>query len=148
MNMVRVKNRPAQHTGFNNLLDTFFAPLPSFYRDDFNVSTSKQPVPVNVIEKEAGYDLEVVAPGFEKDDFKIRFDGHTLTIAVEKEAAEGPQEKRIRHEYRFASFKRSFNVDETIDTAAISAKYVNGVLTLNLPKKANVKEAAKQIEIQ
>ena len=57
-------------------------------------------------------------------------------------------DRQVRREYRFQSFKRSFTVDETIDAETISAKYVNGVLSLNLPKKASVKTSAKQISIQ
>jgi HSP20 family protein len=71
-----------------------------------------------------------------------------LTVSVEKEQASEDQDKWIRKEYKFQSFKRSFSVDENINVDAIEAKYVNGVLVLNLPKKTVVKEAAKQITIQ
>ena len=57
-------------------------------------------------------------------------------------------EKQIRKEYSYRSFKRSFTIDEKIDATAIEASYVNGVLRLNLPKKAEVKEAAKDITIK
>jgi HSP20 family protein len=57
-------------------------------------------------------------------------------------------EKEIRREYSYRSFKRSFTLDEKIDAAGIDAKYVNGVLTLNLPKKEEVKSASKDINIQ
>jgi len=48
----------------------------------------------------------------------------------------------------YRSFKRSFTLDEKISAADIDAKFVNGVLTLNLPKKIEVKEVAKEIAIQ
>lgn len=54
----------------------------------------------------------------------------------------------MRKEYSFRSFKRSFTLDEKIDATNIEAKYVNGVLTLNLPKKAPVKTSAQEINIQ
>ena len=57
-------------------------------------------------------------------------------------------EKEIRKEYSYRSFKRSFTLDEKIDGNAIEAKYVNGVLTLNLPRKEEVKTASKDISIQ
>ena len=57
-------------------------------------------------------------------------------------------EKQIRKEYSYRSFKRSFTLDEKTDGSAIDAKYVNGVLTLNLPKKEVVKPSVQQINIQ
>ncbi|HYH14072.1 MAG TPA: Hsp20/alpha crystallin family protein, partial [Flavisolibacter sp.] len=99
-------------------------------------------------EVENGYQLELVAPGFAKEDFKIDLNQDILTISAEiKKDAEEKTEKHIRKEYQFHSFRRSFTIDKTIDTDAISALYVNGVLTLNLPKKAEVKPQAKQIDV-
>ena len=56
--------------------------------------------------------------------------------------------KQIRREYSYRSFKRSFTLDEKINAEGIGAKYQNGVLTLNLPKKEEVKAAVKEITIQ
>jgi len=148
MTLVRFNNKP-QTKYFNNLMDDFFSTMPSLFRDDFSRPALKQTVPVNVKEDEQGYSLEVVAPGFAKEDFKIDLEQNILTISAEKkEETENANEKQLRKEYRFQSFKRSFTIDENIDAERISAKNVNGVLTLNLPKKEVVKEAAKQITIQ
>ena len=93
--------------------------------------------------------LELVAPGFQKEDFKINLDNNTLTISAEKkEETENQNEKFIRKEYKQQSFSRSFTIDENIDAGNISAKYVNGVLTLNLAKKQEVKPPVKEISIQ
>lgn len=145
MTQLRFKNHPGQRS-FNNLVDHLFNDYPSMYRagQDF-----KQLTPVNVKESENGYVLEVVAPGLNKEDFRIDLDKQTLTISAEKKAeAEDKSNKQIRTEYKFQSFKRSFTIDEKIDTENISAQYVNGVLTLNLPKKVEVKAAVKQISVQ
>lgn len=147
MTLVRLKNRP---TGsFNNFIDDLFPAMPSLWRDDFTAGSSGQFAPVNIKENEREYILEVIAPGLEKEDFKINLEQNILTVSAEKKAGtENANEKQVRREYKYQPFKRSFTVDETIDAATISAKYVNGILTLNLPKKAEVKEAAKQITIQ
>lgn len=148
MTLVRFKNSPAS-ASFNNLMGDFFSTAPSLFRDDLPSSGFKPFAPVNIKETERGYLLEVIAPGLEKDDFKINLEQNILTISAEKKAAtENADGKEIRKEYRFQSFKRSFTVDENINAESISAKYVNGVLTLNLPKKEAVKEAPKQITIQ
>jgi len=147
MTLVRFKNQPVDRS-FNNLMDNFFTPFASLYRDDVQTSNSKHFVPANVKEVENGYQLELVAPGFAKEDFKIDLNQDILTISAEiKKDAEEKTEKHIRKEYQFHSFRRSFTIDKTIDTDAISALYVNGVLTLNLPKKAEVKPQAKQIDV-
>jgi len=141
-------NRPAQRD-FNNLVDDFFNGIPTLFNPGFNKSSSNGLVPVNVKESKEAYHLEVVAPGLDKNDFKVNVDGDTLTVSAEiKNEVKEDADKKIRGEYNYRSFKRSFTLDEKIDASAIDAKYVNGVLTLNLPKKAEVKEPAKEITIQ
>lgn len=134
---------------FDNIVDELFNGLPVVLNDGYNYLTKQGYVPVNIHEIENGYSLEVVAPGFEKTDFKVNVDGNILTISAEKKKEENRQtEKQIRKEYSYRSFKRSFTIDEKIDATAIDASYVNGVLRLNLPKKAEVREAAKDITIK
>lgn len=144
MTLVRFQNRPNGHVAFNNLLSDLFPQTPSFYKDDL-----KNPAPVNVRETEKEYILELVAPGFLKEDFSVNLEKNLLTVSAEKkEEATNENEKYVRKEFRIQSFKRSFTVDEKIAADAISAQYVNGVLTLNLPKKEEVKPSVKQISIQ
>jgi HSP20 family protein len=148
MTLINVKSRPAEKS-FNNFIDDFFPQLPSILREDFVAPFSKQITPVNVKQNGNGYVLEVVAPGFSKEDIKIALDNYKLTISGEKRSEEDNKtEKVIRNEYKFRSFKRSFTIDEKTDVENISAKFENGVLTLNLPMKGEVKEVAKEISIQ
>lgn len=148
MTLVKFQNRPASKS-FNNFMDDFFATVPSILRDDFVTPSFRSFTPVNIKETENDYVLELVAPGFQKEDFKINLDNNTLTISVEKkEETENQNEKFIRKEYKQQSFSRSFTIDENIDAENISAKYVNGVLTLNLAKKQEVKPQVKEISIQ
>ena len=147
MTLIRVNGKPA-YTGFNNLMESFSTPFASLYKQDPSLGLNHR-TPVNIKEIETGYELELVAPGFDKEDFKIKLDKNLLTISGEKKkAGEGTTDKYIRKEYTNQVFERSFTVEETIDAENISAKYVNGILTLNLPKKAIVKEEVKQINIQ
>jgi len=133
---------------FDNMVDELFHGLPVVLNDGYNFLTKQGYVPVNIKEAGNGYILEVVAPGFEKPDFKVNVDNNVLTIAAEKRSEENSEiQKQIRKEYSYRSFKRSFTIDDKIDATAIDASYVNGVLILNLPKKAEVKEAAKNIKI-
>jgi len=146
MTQVRFNGQPVGRS-FNNLVDDFLANVPSIIRDEF--VPSKQNVPVNIKETETDYQLEVVAPGFEKENFKVSLEDKLLTIEGEKKTEEeNKNEKLVRREFKTQSFKRSFTIDENIDKENISAKYVNGVLTLNLAKKQEVKPSVKEISIQ
>ena len=90
-----------------------------------------------------------MAPGFEKTDFIINLDQNLLTISAEKkDEVNQENEKQIRREYSYRSFKRSFTLDEKVDATNIEASYINGVLTLNLPKKETVKASTTKIVIK
>jgi HSP20 family protein len=148
MAYVKFNSRPFEGT-FNNLVDDLFTELPVLFKNDFNNAERKGTIPVNVKETEKNYQLEVVAPGFEKSDFKVNMEQDLLTISAEKKSeVKDENEKHIRREYSFRSFKRSFTLDEKIDATNIEASYVNGVLTLNLPKKVAVKASATEIIIK
>ena len=134
---------------FDNMVDELFNGLPVVLNDGYNFLTKQGYVPVNIKEVSSGYVVDVVAPGFEKTDFKVNLDNNVLTISAEKKSEEkNESDKQIRKEYTYRSFKRSFTIDDKIDATAIEASYVNGVLRLNLPKKAEVREAAKDITIK
>jgi HSP20 family protein len=148
--MTHVKfNRKPFEGSFNTLVDDLFTELPVFFKNNFNQPGGKGFAPVNVKETDKGYQMEVVAPGFEKTDFRINLEKDLLTISANRnETAKQENEKQIRKEYQYSSFKRSFTIDEKIDATAIEASYINGVLTLNLPKKEVVQTASTEIVIK
>lgn len=147
MTLVKFNQKPFEGS-FNNFVDDLMAGFPVLTKNEVNQAW-KGFVPVNIKETEKNYSIDIVAPGFEKTDFKISLDQQILTIAAEKQnEVNAENEKQIRKEYSYRSFKRSFTLDEKTDGSAIDAKYVNGVLTLNLPKKEVVKPSVQQINIQ
>jgi HSP20 family protein len=147
MTVVNLKTVPATKV-FNNLMDNFFQPTPSIFRNGLE-GGMKHSVAVNITEKEKEYQLQIIAPGLQKEDFSINLEKNILTISAEVKNNEDQKEvKPLRTEYKFGSFKRSFTIDELVDAEKISAEYVNGVLLLNLPKKEEVKQATKQISVQ
>ena len=153
MTNVKFNRKPFEGT-FNNLVDDLFSELPAFLKNEFNGTDRKGFVPVNVKETDKSYQLEVVAPGFEKTDFKLNLDQNLLTISADKKndpdsnREKEETHKQIRREYSYRSFKRSFTLDEKIDATNIEASYINGVLVLNLPKKEIVKASATEIIIK
>ena len=153
MTYVKINNRSFNKT-LPYLMDELINGLPVLFNEGVSSFSKQGVVPVNIKETPNAYSLEVIAPGFDKKDFNISLEDNNLTISVEarnelqKNAENSSEEKQIRREYSFRNFKRSFTIDEKIDATTIDASYVNGVLVLNLPKKAEVKPAAKNIKIQ
>jgi HSP20 family protein len=148
MTHVRFNNKPFERS-LNSFVDDLFTELPVLFKNGSGQTQWKGFVPVNIVETQKEYALEVVAPGFDKTDFKVSLDQDILTISAEKkEEVKDENKKQVRKEYNYRSFKRSFTLDEKIDASAIEAQYVNGVLTLNLPKKETVKESPKEINIK
>ncbi|MBI2730588.1 MAG: Hsp20/alpha crystallin family protein [Sphingobacteriales bacterium] len=140
-------NYPAKRT-FDSLFNEFFSNIPSNW-ESTNEGLSFGSPKVNIHETKDAYHLEVLAAGRNKEDFKLNAENGLLTISYEKkEETKNDDYKTIRREFSFRSFKRSFNLDETIDADKIEAKYENGVLKLLLPKKEVVKAEVKQINIQ
>lgn len=130
---------------FDNLVDELFNGLPASWGKELGLNTP----PVNIHENNEGFHLELVAPGLKKEDFKVNLDKGLLTISYEKKAEnESNEYKTHRREFNFTSFKRSFRVEDVINTEAIEAKYEDGVLKLYLPKKEEVKALPKEINIQ
>ena len=146
MTLVKV-NSPMNKT-FDGLMNELFNELPVNFGKSIREDVLHFP-PANIVEKTDLYKIELAAPGMDKADFNVKLDGKILTISAEKKTeASTENEKMIRKEFGYKSFKRSFTLDEKIDAAIITAKYENGILTLELPKKEEVKGGAKEITIQ
>jgi HSP20 family protein len=143
MTLVKVNNNG--HKSLTSFVDEFFQGFPAGLGREESYGFP----PVNIHETADAYHLELSAPGRSKEDFKLSVDNGQLTIGFDKkEETRSEDYKTIRKEFSFKSFKRSFNLDDRIDSNGIQAKYENGVLKLLLPKKEQVKESTKQITIQ
>jgi len=146
--MTYVKVNNPINKSFDGLMNELFHDLPISFGKSVREDVLHFP-PANIIEHNEHYKIDMAAPGMEKADFNVKLDGKILTISSEKKAeVTSETEKIIRKEFSYKSFKRSFTLDEKIDAANISAKYENGILKLTLPKKEELKYAAKEISIQ
>jgi len=146
MTLVKVNN-PINRS-FDGLMNELFNELPVSFGKSLREDVLHFP-PANIIEKNDLYHIELAAPGMDKAGFNVNLDGKILTISAEKkEEKNSENEKMIRKEFSHRAFKRSFTLDEKIDTGNISAKYENGILILELPKKEEVKNVVKEITIQ
>lgn len=114
----------------------------------FDDNWSNVTAPVNIKETEATYQVDVVAPGLKKEDFNINVEKDVLTVSFEQqEEQKETTDKYIRNEYQFRSFKRNFTLSDKINTAGISAAYVDGVLSISLPKAEPNETTTRKIDI-
>ena len=107
--------------------------------------------PVNVKENKDKFSLEILTPGYNKEDFKIDLDNNMLSVSVEKKN-EGldakSEEKYTRKEFSFHSFSKVFTMPESVDTENMNATYNNGVLSIDIPKREEAKaKPIKNIKI-
>lgn len=106
-------------------------------------------VPVNTRETESEYQIDLIAPGCRKEDFKVSLDEKLLTVAFSQREDEA-NEKLVwrRNEYVQPAFIRTFIIDDSVDTNNMSATYQDGILRISLGKKEQAKSTVKQIEIK
>lgn len=148
MTNVKSNGVPFERT-LTSLFDDFFTEVPALLKTEVKQPNYRGHAPVNISETDDAYLLDVVAPGYEKGDFKINLEKNILSISAEHKTEEnGENNKNLRKEFQLRGFKRTFTIDHTIDTERIEAKYVNGILNVSLSKKEKEKTASKDIEIQ
>jgi len=101
----------------------------------------------NITEDEKAFYLEMAVPGFHKKDIKISVEKDMLKIFSERTREENKQEQNYRvREFGQSDFCRTFNLGEHIDQDNIKAEYKDGILSVTLPRKEEVK-IKKEIEI-
>ena len=86
--------------------------------------------------------------GFDKDDFKIELDNFNLSVSLDKDDKMNETIHYNKREYNYSSFKRSFKLAKYSDIKKIDASYVNGILTIQIPKtKEAIPLPVKSIKI-
>jgi HSP20 family protein len=103
---------------------------------------------VNVKENSKEFNIELAAPGYARDQFKINVENDVLTISAErKDESKDENERYTRKEFSYNSFARSFTLPKSVNADKVDAKYVDGILKLCVHKKEESKVLQKR-EIQ
>ena len=105
---------------------------------------------VNISESEKEYHIELMVPGFKKEDLKIKLDDDILTISAESkmESTENDRKDYTRRDYSYNAFTRSFTLPENVRDDSIDANYADGVLRLTLPKTEMKVKKHKEVNIK
>ena len=92
----------------------------------------------DIHEHDDHYDLDIDLPGFKKDEIELNLENGYLTVTAAKGLDKDQTDKKgkvIRQERWAGSMRRSFYVGAALTEEDIKAKFENGVLALNIPKK-------------
>lgn len=103
----------------------------------FPALVARNPV-VDVREKDGGYLIEAELPGVSEKDLKLELKNGLLTLSTEKKVESEDKDetgKWIRRERRESYFSRSFELPEDADGDKVQARFKDGLLTVELPKK-------------
>lgn len=123
---------------FDDMMNSFFKPT--------TFSSRAMQMRADVEENEKEYILSVDLPGFDKKDIELSLDNGYLTISAKKEEKEEGK-NYIRRERSLTS-SRSFYVGDVVSEEDIDAKFVNGTLSLTIPKLERKELPKKTIEIK
>ncbi len=135
---------------FPSFWDNFFSnEMMDWNNSNFSSTDTTLPA-VNVKENDEAFEIEVAAPGMNREDFKVKLENNLLTISSEKKEEKKEENGRYsRREFSYQSFQRSFTIPENLVAGdQISARYCEGILCITLPKKEEVKpKPAREIKI-
>ena len=121
----------------NRLFEDFFEDFPIFSHPE---TTDQWNPAVDILEKDGKVILRAELPGMTEKQIEVKVEGDTLILKGERKMeSEDKKENYHRIESTYGSFTRSFRIPETLDTDKISAEYKNGILTVTIPRKPEVK---------
>ena len=109
-------------------------------------STVSRSAATDIKETDNAFQIETELPGYEKSEISVSMKEGVLTIKAEHQGEQSSDEGYVRRERTWETVERSFEVSG-VDTSAISAAYVNGVLTVTLPKLPEVIPEQHTIEV-
>ena len=136
-----------------NLLDDFFDDFDRPSRSTSHFDRTASLMKTDIKENKDSYDLDIDLPGFKKENIEAQLNDGYLTITAntnENKDEKDKQGKFIRRERYSGTCTRTFYVGEDVTEEDIKAKFQDGILSLNIPKKEEQPkvEKAKTIFIE
>jgi HSP20 family protein len=129
MNLVRFTNPVVKRNFTDELFDSFFS------NELMNSFEHKAFPKANVIEGKDSYRIELLAPGFEKEDIEVKLHQDVLTLKGEQEYELSEDDRYASREFGACNFLRRFKLPQTVKAESISAEMKSGRLIVNIPKK-------------
>jgi HSP20 family protein len=117
---------------FDDVFSGFFRPA------RFGTQMTEPQIKIDVEETDSAYKVKAEIPGVKKEDINVEVDGDVVSIRAEVKNEKDVKQngKLLRSERYYGAMTRRFSLERDVDEAHTAAKYENGVLFLDLPKKA------------
>ena len=135
----------------HNALSDFDRYFESFFGDSLLAPATRifNHLPaVDIRETENAYMLDMELPGYDEKSIEVHIDGSSISIASKQE--ESREEKKnegtyVLRERRINAFSRSFKLPENADPEAVTAAFKNGILSMEIKKRAEAQKRTIQI---
>jgi HSP20 family protein len=130
----------------DRMFDDFFYGGPFGFRPWLAASVSPT---IDVSDGENELVVTAELPGLDEKDFEVTLAGDVLTIKGEKKVENDNRNGNTYYvERRFGSFSRSVQLPFEAGDQQVEAKYDKGVLTIRVPKPAEVQRQVRRIEVK
>jgi HSP20 family protein len=104
---------------------------------------------MDVTENDKEIVITAEMPGLDDKDFEVTVAGDLLTLKGEKKAQhEQRNDDGYYIERRFGSFSRSVRLPFEVKDEEVEADYEKGLLTIRVPKPADMQREARRIEVR
>ena len=124
------------------------AELTKIKKDAYNCEECVIVPPVDIYETENEFVITAEMPGVNKEGIDLTLDNNELEINGKINGNLPDDEKLKYSEFRLYNYHRKFKVGDSIDNNALKAKLDNGILTLTLPKKEEIKPKKIEVKIE
>lgn len=125
--------------------------LSEFFNDEFKPMTTVVRKPAaNIYQTETGFGIDILLPGYAKEEISVDIDGRHLTVKsldadTEKQTVENG--KYIRRDFRKSAFEVKYILPRTADLEKLEAKFENGILLVSIPKAEQALPKKINVEI-
>jgi HSP20 family protein len=135
--------QPVMNDSLESMFKRFMAPM------RLELENGSLEMRVDINEANGAYKVRADLPGVKKEDINVRIDGNIVQIDAEVKQEKETKDKAgkvLRSERYQGAISRTFSLPQDVDDAKATAKYDDGVLTLELPKKPG--KSTKRLAIQ
>ncbi|MDX9882403.1 MAG: Hsp20/alpha crystallin family protein [Prolixibacteraceae bacterium] len=144
MNLVRF-HRPAEHYYANQLVNDLFDQL---WNTDRIVTNCASKPAVNIYETAKDFRLELLVPGFDKNEIEILVEKDQLIVKSDYKNPDSQEYNYAHVEFVKKSFEKRYKLSEKLNKEAVYAEFKNGILTITLPKlEEENQKLVRKIEI-
>ena len=147
MTLVRLSNRESlqgrrAYHGMDDMFSWFKNEVPDFGgRNNFPSA--------NILESNDDFKIEMMVPGYKKEDIRMEVENGVLSVSHESESGEKIEPGRfINREFQTRNFTRKFKLSDRLAADKVEASYENGILMIIIPKREEAKaKPAQKISI-